>query len=296
MEEGYDDHDFDQYLLAKTKRRQLHNRRRKRVFASPVLIKVCKKTAVAEITVTDSATNLLWQFLKIRKESMSNEQVDEALKQIKSEKAEQARKDHADYLYKFKQPSTIIPDQLYLGPALDPQELKNYTLQHEIKNIISITGKPKQFNYANLGFQEVEYDQNLLITPAEDPNLKKLMKNFKPHGQNHLKLDCQDTEISQISKFFEISYQFIDACLAQKEKVYIHCQQGISRSATLLAYYLLRNMNKSEYDNCKITDVDSCLEFIRSKRPLVNPNRGFVKTLEKLFNGDSEDSGVNTTH
>lgn len=281
MEVCHDDDDFTQYLKNTTRVK----RRRRKVFSghtvptnSSTLSKVCKKSAASEIKVTDASSTLIWQFLKQRNECMSEDQVAEVLTQLKSAKTEKERQNQADYLFKFKQPSTIIPGQLYLGPALDFQELKNYTAQHDIKNIISITGKPNEYDYSSLGFQEIEYDDQNMI------------QNYQADGKNYLRLECNDTETSQISDHFDISYQFIAQCLSNQEKVYIHCKQGISRSTTLLAYYLLRH-DKNEYDSCQITDVNSCLEFIRSRRPLINPNRGFVKTLEKLFNGDSEDSG-----
>lgn len=42
------------------------------------------------------------------------------------------------------------------------------------------------------------------------------------------------------------------------EKILIHCQQGVSRSCTVLAAYLLRYHNYS---------IDQIIDFIKAKRP-----------------------------
>ena len=70
--------------------------------------------------------------------------------------------------------------------------------------------------------------------------------------------------------YLEGATTFLDAMLATGS-VLVRCEQGMSRSATILMAYLMRfhGMTRNEaYVACK------------TKRPIVNPNEGFWKQLE----------------
>jgi protein-tyrosine phosphatase len=68
---------------------------------------------------------------------------------------------------------------------------------------------------------------------------------------------------------FELIREVLDTNLPHR-CVYVHCEQGISRAPTIVAAYL---MQKHKWT------VKQALEFIRSKRPQINPNPGFRKYL-----------------
>ena len=53
----------------------------------------------------------------------------------------------------------------------------------------------------------------------------------------------------------------------------VHCQAGVSRSVSIVIAYLIRK-NRTTYENA--------LETVRQKRPVANPNKGFVKQLLKF--------------
>jgi protein-tyrosine phosphatase len=57
------------------------------------------------------------------------------------------------------------------------------------------------------------------------------------------------------------------------EKIYVHCFAGISRSATVVLYYIMLFHNYS---------FDSAFQFLRSKRVGIQPNLGFIKQLKSL--------------
>jgi protein-tyrosine phosphatase len=66
---------------------------------------------------------------------------------------------------------------------------------------------------------------------------------------------------------------FIDeAKRTSRCKILIHCQAGVSRSATVVLYYLLArgNMNLS---------LAQALRVVRDARPIVSPNPGFMRGL-----------------
>jgi len=56
-------------------------------------------------------------------------------------------------------------------------------------------------------------------------------------------------------------------------KILVHCTAGISRSSSVLIYYLMKE---------KGLTFDQALKMVRSKRNIVNPNKGFEKTLRAV--------------
>ena len=58
----------------------------------------------------------------------------------------------------------------------------------------------------------------------------------------------------------------------EKGGILVHCMAGVSRSATCVIAYLMREHKHS---------LRSALELVRSKRPIVCPNYGFHKQLKE---------------
>jgi len=79
---------------------------------------------------------------------------------------------------------------------------------------------------------------------------------------------------------------FIEDCKRCSGRILIHCNQGRSRSASVVVGYLMK-ANRWSYD--------TALQHLRSKRPACLPNTGFQEQLleyeEKLF-GTRLSSGI----
>lgn len=91
--------------------------------------------------------------------------------------------------------------------------------------------------------------------------------------------DCEEVDISQ---YFDGVVEFFRAAIEQRgdaARVFIHCQAGVSRSATLTAMILMRLAQKTAHD---------ALEYIATGRPCVLPNRGFLKQLVLLESTGSD--------
>ncbi len=56
-------------------------------------------------------------------------------------------------------------------------------------------------------------------------------------------------------------------------KVLVHCQAGVSRSVTLVAYWLMTRKGMT---------FDDAITFIRQRRKIANPNKGFTQILKNL--------------
>lgn len=91
---------------------------------------------------------------------------------------------------------------------------------------------------------------------------------------NNIILNWDDNEYQSIFPLIEKAYQFIDNCLTKGEKVLVHCFAGISRSATVIIYYLMKKFQMS------FTDA---YNYVKLKRPIVHINPGFESQL-KMFN------------
>jgi predicted protein tyrosine phosphatase len=82
---------------------------------------------------------------------------------------------------------------------------------------------------------------------------------------NHIFIDDWETE--PIQDYFT---ECIDFIKGTDGPVLVHCYAGISRSATIVIAYIMITLNMV---------YDDALQFVRSKRPIVNPNSGFEQSL-----------------
>ncbi|KZV59928.1 hypothetical protein PENSPDRAFT_659853 [Peniophora sp. CONT] len=80
-----------------------------------------------------------------------------------------------------------------------------------------------------------------------------------------------DTEDADVLQHLIPAITFINAELEKGRGVLVHCQAGMSRSATIAAAYLMYTRN---------IDVASAIEILQKARPQVQPNPGFVNQLE----------------
>ena len=74
----------------------------------------------------------------------------------------------------------------------------------------------------------------------------------------------------------EPSYRYILGVLRLNPdaKILVHCHAGISRSASIVLYYLMRTMFLSP---------DETLEILRKSRPIVKPNDWYMWQLRNIY-------------
>jgi protein-tyrosine phosphatase len=83
-------------------------------------------------------------------------------------------------------------------------------------------------------------------------------------------IDIRDKESVDLRPHLEAACVYIERALARGEGVLVHCQQGVSRSPSIVIAYLIRNHGMS---------YESALAFVRRKRACVKPNPGFARAL-----------------
>jgi hypothetical protein len=112
-----------------------------------------------------------------------------------------------------------------------------------------------------------------IIDPERCPR-NLVAEEFRPAGRfgptAHLYIPLDDAPDEDISRYFETAYRFIRQHQDRNVPVFIHCMAGMSRSATLAAYFLMRKYNMSAME---------ALVRLKEARPIVRPNDGFIKQL-----------------
>lgn len=168
-----------------------------------------------------------------------------------------ATKDDDDNRILNDYPNEIIDEKLFLG---DANHAKDWQMMEDLKisHIVNAT--------------------DLVPNHFEDHESVKI---------EYLKIPISDQHGVNIKDYFAESIKFIDdAFTANKgNRVFVHCQMGVSRSSTIIIAYLMFK-NKWRYDDA--------IEYAKKRRPCVCPNQHFTEQLEgyekKLFDKEEEDS------
>lgn len=91
-------------------------------------------------------------------------------------------------------------------------------------------------------------------------------------GFNCYRIDILDQSTVDIRPHLEAACAHIDKTLKSGRSVLVHCQQGVSRSASIVIAYLIRNHGMT---------FDAAQAFVKHKRACIKPNSGFVKALQE---------------
>ena len=96
------------------------------------------------------------------------------------------------------------------------------------------------------------------------------LPDYFPKRFNYLSLNLDDTPSQNLNDAFEKSYRFIHSAITNGGRVLVHCYAGISRSASMVIYYLMRRYARNYYQ---------AINYLMSKHNRANPNYGFVDQL-----------------
>lgn len=96
----------------------------------------------------------------------------------------------------------------------------------------------------------------------------------EPLGVTYLTIPAQDQEEYPLRSHFATINTFLAEHWLQNDSsvVLVHCAAGASRSATALAAFLMRHLRLPAL---------SCVNYLQSKRSIVNPNSGFLDQLRE---------------
>ena len=102
---------------------------------------------------------------------------------------------------------------------------------------------------------------------------------FNKRGIHYLKLNLQDSPVPHVDDLFRVlepSYVYICKVLAYspKTQILVHCHAGISRSASVVIYYLMRSQNWT---------YETALDYLKGKRSIVKPNPWYEQQLKDVY-------------
>ncbi len=108
------------------------------------------------------------------------------------------------------------------------------------------------------------------IADKNDDNIVILSCAFETDTKCDLKLLLADGKNDNTLKMFDDGAKFINDNLNIGKIVFVHCVAGVSRSASVVIYYLMK------YDKMKYRDA---YEAVKKSRPIIAPNNFFVNML-----------------
>ncbi|EPS99548.1 hypothetical protein FOMPIDRAFT_1050581 [Fomitopsis schrenkii] len=101
-------------------------------------------------------------------------------------------------------------------------------------------------------------------------NIRSVLSAMRGRTFTKLQINLDDTDDADVLSHLVAAIQFIEAELEKGRGVLVHCVAGLSRSATIVAAYLMYVQH---------VDYEAALELIRKVRPNVQPNDGFLRQL-----------------
>ncbi|XP_063309351.1 dual specificity protein phosphatase 4 [Pelobates fuscus] len=93
------------------------------------------------------------------------------------------------------------------------------------------------------------------------------------HFEGHFQYKCipvEDNHKADISSWFIEAIDYIDSIKDNNGRVLVHCQAGISRSATICLAYLMMK---------KRVRLEEAFEFVKQRRSIISPNFSFMGQL-----------------
>ncbi|MBN3272019.1 DUS4 phosphatase, partial [Polyodon spathula] len=103
--------------------------------------------------------------------------------------------------------------------------------------------------------------------------LLNVSSNCPNHFEGYYQYKCipvEDNHKADISSWFIEAIEYIDSIKSFNGRVLVHCQAGISRSATICLAYLMKK---------KLLKLEEAFEFVKQRRSIISPNFSFMGQL-----------------
>ncbi|OII71962.1 dual specificity catalytic domain-containing protein [Cryptosporidium andersoni] len=170
--------------------------------------------------------------------------------------------------------SEVIKNQLYLSGysvACDKQVLKTYGITH----ILNLSGAtcanrfPEEFEYRTYYVYDNQQEciEGVLYDALE-------WIDYTLNYRKRVKKTINDIEITvnlnNKTKYGKLSDNKSDKIDTKNNRILVHCQEGVSRSSSIVIGYLMWKKKKSFYDMS---------EHVRACRSISSPNIGFTYQL-----------------
>eukprot|EP00039_Didymoeca_costata_P008859 m.117781 g.117781 ORF g.117781 m.117781 type:complete len:221 (+) comp14260_c0_seq1:102-764(+) len=206
--------------------------------------------------------------------------------------------------------NTNIPDTKFVEaisgylstvPKAELDNLKTSEVDQHLRNVLSLT--PKEIKANRTRIDAILFRAYGQLTPPSEvseglflgdewnatnlPELKKLNCRYvlnctkedtwggvaSPFVDDvkYMRIEEIDDETGTLLPYFEAASKFISDAFRDGSHVLVHCQRGISRSATIVIAHLMKE---------KGWTLQEALESVKAKRKQIKPNEKFLTELK----------------
>ena len=177
---------------------------------------------------------------------------------------------------------TKITDNIFLSGIFPLDENYDLIKKLNIKYILSCVDKNFVSEIHNKILIE-NPDIKILYLPYNDDinqNLWETNKNqinITKYSTSTDEYDMLKEQLNYYNKkpMVEISYHFINGAIESNSNVLVHCMGGISRSVSMVVYYLMKKY---------CINFNEAIKLVKDKRTVANPNRSFKLQLKEYHN------------
>lgn len=160
--------------------------------------------------------------------------------------------------------------------ALSNRQLKARLRRQNLGYVLDLNPDLQMANVSNgvyLGSQDVAHDYDILMAHniTHIINCATGVKNIFLGKIKYLTLDVLDLPWTNLVQYFNECHEFMRKAIEAGGNVLVHCNAGVSRSATIVLSYIIR------YDKMTLREA---LEHVNSIRK-VGPNPGFMQQLQR---------------
>ncbi|CAF1659955.1 unnamed protein product [Rotaria magnacalcarata] len=103
-------------------------------------------------------------------------------------------------------------------------------------------------------------------------NVATGINNAFPEQYKYLNIELLDVPETNIQKVFTYTNEFIQQAVTNHGHILIHCNAGISRSASIVLAYLI-GIHQMKYDDA--------YQLLKTTRSNIKPNDGFIQQLKE---------------
>ena len=152
-------------------------------------------------------------------------------------------------------------------------------MQEDINEIIPYLYISNWYTSNNIDIIK-QFNIKAVITVETRQKPKHIIDFYKLNNIDFMYINIEDNSNANISKYFDITYDFINKHLLNNHNVLVHCYAGISRSSTIVINYLLRYLYENNNISCCPCEVlKNVILYAQNKRPIIYPNSGFINQL-----------------
>lgn len=128
-------------------------------------------------------------------------------------------------------------------------------------------------NKVIIGSQDVAHDLDILTNNKVTHilNVATGIANVFEGWFTYKTKEAFDIPMYQIIDIFDECCEYIHSAVISGGCVLVHCNAGVSRSASIVIAYLMKHYGMS---------FDEAFKFVKSKRSFIRPNAGFVEQLK----------------